>query len=85
MGVSIGAGALLVSFLTGKFPCNDQQNPLSPAFPPRPDIFECDVPQSLMPMELDDPLGFYATQLVEGKIFCHVEGESEVGPRGVRA
>ena len=83
MGVSIGAGALLVSYLTGRFPCNDQENPISPAFPPRPDIFTRELPQSLTPIELDDPLGFYAAQLAEGKIFCHVEGESEVGPRAL--
>jgi carbamoyltransferase len=83
MGVSIGAGALLVSYLTGRFPCNDQENLISPAFPPRPDIFTRKLPQSLTPMELEDPLGFYAAQLLDGKIFCHVEDESEVGPRAL--
>jgi len=83
MGVAIGAGALVSSFLTGKFPKDDSASPMSPAFPPRPTISKKLPVPDLKKHDIEDLLGFYASALVEGKVFCHVEGPSEVGPRAL--
>lgn len=83
MGVAIGAGAIVSSFLTGKFPIDDSASPISPAFPPRPPISKKLPVPDLKKHDIEDVLGFYASALVEGKIFCHVEGPSEVGPRAL--
>ena len=83
MGVAIGAGALVSSLLTGKFPIDGSPSPMSPAFPPRPACSRKPPPTDLIKHDIDDVLGFYASALLEGKIFCHVEGASEVGPRAL--
>lgn len=85
MGVSIGAGALVSSFLTGDFPRdNSERDSMSPAFPPRSSELEVfSEPEALKKVKADDPLSFYAHELIEGKVFCHVEGLSEVGPRAL--
>lgn len=83
MGVSIGAGALMASFLTGSFPINDLESPLSPAFPPRPSQHKLNPPLGMEKINVGNPLAFYAQQLQQGKVFCHVEGQSEVGPRAL--
>ncbi len=84
MGTSIGAAAYVTSLHTKKFPINKDPNYRSPAFPPRSTnhkIQDISIHQDLE--EIICTPQFYARELISGKIFCHTDGYSEVGPRAL--
>jgi carbamoyltransferase len=86
MGVSLGASVYLTSILTGNMPKNNDTDLRCAAFPPRPKFCKLKQAHSIKELELievENITEFYAAQLLDGKIFCHVNGYSEVGPRAL--
>lgn len=87
MGTSIGAGAYLVNIFSDSFPINNNPRRDAAAYPPRnkEHSINANTPESLdlVKINISDKLSFYADQLLKGKIFCHFEGASEVGPRAL--
>lgn len=85
MGTAIGAGVVLSSFLSGQLPRAASGE--SAAFPPRPatrrEVSAAGL-EALAPVTPSEPLAtWYAQELLAGKIFCHLEGDSETGPRAL--
>ena len=85
MGVSIGAGAYASSKLSKLFPINKNKRSDAAAYPPRPtykSVTSIDI-SKLKEVQCDNLIKFYVDKLLSGKVFCHVEGDSEVGPRAL--
>lgn len=82
MGTALGAGAIVATYLTGERPAAPDGE--SPAFPPRRQPSPL---QTLAGVEAFVPAGdiadWYAAELAAGRVFCHVESDSEVGPRAL--
>lgn len=84
MGTAIGAGAAVSAYLGDKLPRAPEDS--SAAFPPRPPLAREKTTISGALEKIPTPTdlsSWYATELVAGKIFCHVEGDAEVGPRAL--
>lgn len=84
MGTSIGGATYIASLLNNKFPINKDSNYRSPAFPPRSANHRIGCISDHHDLEeVECTPNFYANELIAGKIFCHTEGYSEVGPRAL--
>ena len=90
MGTSIGAAKFASSLFSNVTMSIKRNSVSSSAFPPRKSINQKEELSSLEVVY--DALvskkkiaTWYANELIKGKIFCHYQGESEVGPRALGA
>lgn len=90
MGTSIGAAKFASSLFSNATMSVKRNSVISSAFPPRKSINEKEELGSLevvydAEVSKKKIEAWYANELIKGKIFCHYQGESEVGPRALGA
>jgi carbamoyltransferase len=89
MGLSIGAAKFAASLLFPVSAAAPGQTALTSAFPPRAPLHDESLEDhlsSVVPVKIQDNLTlaqWYAREVVSGQVFCHYEGDSEVGPRAL--